>query len=358
MDKIQRNSNFELLRIICIILVICGHITMYNGTLGQIGTINYYIGNIIRSFCMVAVNCFILISGYFGIKFSLKKLIKLECIVVFHTLLLFILAVIFKIHTISFKEDILLLMPVLTKRYWFITIYIALCVISPILNLIVNVITKEQYKKILIISIIMFYILPTFLYTINAPTITGDSGYGIINFINLYFIGRYINLYYKDKGNFKIYISLYIVISVLLFLSNHILTVVFGFYFNTFISYDSIFVLLGALTLFMAFKNINIDSKVINNLAMGCFAAYIIHMNPVTSNYIFNNLLSVKKLTGVIYILALFIMPMIIFLVCFAIEKIRIKLMSNIEEKMVEFIQNIYNRFIIYKSITSSEFEQ
>ncbi|MCD2502886.1 acyltransferase family protein [Clostridium sp. NSJ-145] len=182
MDKIQRNSNFELLRIICIILVICGHITMYNGTLGQIGTINYYIGNIIRSFCMVAVNCFILISGYFGIKFSLKKLIKLECIVVFHTLLLFILAVIFKIHTISFKEDILLLMPVLTKRYWFITIYIALCVISPILNLIVNVITKEQYKKILIISIIMFYILPTFLYTINAPTITGDSGYGIINF--------------------------------------------------------------------------------------------------------------------------------------------------------------------------------
>ncbi|MCD2503300.1 hypothetical protein LQE93_16310 [Clostridium sp. NSJ-145] len=165
-------------------------------------------------------------------------------------------------------------------------------------------------------------------------------------------------MYYKDKGNFKIYISLYIVISVLLFLSNHILTVVFGFYFNTFISYDSIFVLLGALTLFMAFKNINIDSKVINNLAMGCFAAYIIHMNPVTSNYIFNNLLSVKKLTGVIYILALFIMPMIIFLVCFAIEKIRIKLMSNIEEKMVEFIQNIYNRFIIYKSITSSEFEQ
>lgn len=330
----ERNSKFELLRILCIVLIIASHFTMYKGDLGEVGTINYYIGNIIRSFCIVSVNCFVLISGYFGIKFNIKKIIKLDLTVIFYTIILFLISIIFGIHTISFKNDIVLLLPILTKRYWFITIYILLCFLSPILNLIVSILKKEQYKKFLLFLIVVFYILPILSYLLNAPTITMDSGYGIINFICLYFIGRYINLYYEDNWKPSKYLVVYIVCSILIFLFNHLFTKIFGFYFNSFLSYDTLFVLISSIMLFLFFKNISISSKVINTLAEGCFAVYIIHMNPTLSKYIFIDILNVKKYHGLNYILAICIMPIVMFLLLTIVELIRLKILGTFENNL------------------------
>lgn len=338
MSSRKRNSNFELLRVICMILIIVGHAIMYHGSLGELGTTNYYIGNIIRSFCMMAVNCFVLISGYFGINFSIKKIIKIDITVVFYSIVIFLLSVILGIHSITPKTDILLLFPILTKRYWFISIYIVLCLISPILNIIVNSLEKKQYKNLLIILLVLFYILPTALYAINAPTITGDSGYGIINFICLYLIGRYISLYYRDSKPKTFYLTGYIIVSCLLFLSNHILSEIFGFYFNTFISYDTIFALLSAIMLFMFFKNISINSKLINKLASGCFASYIIHMHPTISRYIFKDIFNIQKYTEITYLLSLLIIPILVFIITSIVEYIRVLIWGGVEEKICNLV--------------------
>ena len=266
MEIKQRNSNIELLRIICMLFVIGGHIIMrYKG--GEIGTNEYFIGNILRSFFMVAVNCFVLISGYFGIKLNYKKLIKMAVQVFFYTILIYLITVALGIHSVSPKQDILLLIPIISKRYWFITIYFLLCIISPVLNLVIENIDKKYFKKILLIACILFYILPTFQYMINAPSLTGDAGYGIVNFTCLYFIGRYIKLYYKDDRSILFYGVIYIASSLLLFLGNYTLTRIFGFPFSSFVSYDTVFLLVSAVSLFLVFKNINIKSKVINSLS-------------------------------------------------------------------------------------------
>lgn len=65
----KRKSNIELLRIILILLVIILHymnISM-GGALGKVrpNTFDYYLDHFIESLSIVAVNVFILITGYF-----------------------------------------------------------------------------------------------------------------------------------------------------------------------------------------------------------------------------------------------------------------------------------------------------
>lgn len=114
--KSERQPNFEVLRIVLMLLIIAGHITMYSGKLQEIGTTDYYITNLCRSFTMVAVNAFVLLTGYFGTNRNWEKLLKLDIRVCFYTWIGFVLAVILGVHTISLTKDIQLLFPVITKQ--------------------------------------------------------------------------------------------------------------------------------------------------------------------------------------------------------------------------------------------------
>lgn len=49
-----RSSNFELLRIVCMLLIICGHIIMVY-KYEEIYDSSWYIKQIVRPFCAVAV---------------------------------------------------------------------------------------------------------------------------------------------------------------------------------------------------------------------------------------------------------------------------------------------------------------
>lgn len=69
MVKLERNSNIELLRIVLMFMVILLHFN--NGSMG--GAFNYvtdvqinsFILYLLESFSICAVNCFMVISGYF-----------------------------------------------------------------------------------------------------------------------------------------------------------------------------------------------------------------------------------------------------------------------------------------------------
>lgn len=340
--KQDRNSNIELLRIICMCFIIGGHVIMkYNGD--DLGTNEYYISNILRSFFIVAVNCFVIISGYFEIKLNIKKLIKMSMQIEFYSVVIFLITVIYGIHTVNIKKDILLFFPIITRRYWYITIYFVLCIISPLLNIIVEKLDKNKFEVMLISAISMFYILPTLSYCVNSPTITADAGYEIVNFICLYFLGRYIKLYYRDNKSKMFYGRGFILASLALFLSNHLLTLIFGFYFNSFLSYDTIFLLVSAYMLFMLFKNIQFKSNIINNLAKYCIVAYIIHMHPTFIDYLFNNIFNIQKYSGIKYLSIIFIIPIVVYLISCLIEIIRVKLFDNIENRIMDKLIYLIN---------------
>lgn len=320
-----RESNFELLRIICMLLIICGHIIMvHNET--QFGDNSWLINQFVRPFCAVAVNVFILISGYYGINLKYKKLISLNTVTTFYCIVFLSTTIAIGIHEFNVAKDWMQFLPVVTKQYWFITTYFVLCLISPFLNLIVEHSNTTQFKQILSIGIALFVILPTFAYILNFESITCDAGYGIVNFIFLYLIGRYIKLHGVKKYNRYWFLIGYICSMAICGAFQIFYSKTLSFSFTSLWSYDTIFVFAGAIFLFLFFREIKISNRFINLLAKTCLAAYIIHLNPLFYRYFFAEILSVRNYTGVDYIAFLVIAPIPIFLACALIEAARIQL--------------------------------
>lgn len=78
----QKNSSIELLRILSIFFVVIHHIIVvgfdicgYNSSF--IPSTNYYVGVFLNSLVVCGVNCFVLISGFYGIKNPFRKVLIL-----------------------------------------------------------------------------------------------------------------------------------------------------------------------------------------------------------------------------------------------------------------------------------------
>ena len=76
---VKRDTGLDLRRIISMIMVVCIHTVGWGGLVeGALvpETANWYLGNAMHTLSLQAVNCFVLISGYFlcTAKFRLSKL--------------------------------------------------------------------------------------------------------------------------------------------------------------------------------------------------------------------------------------------------------------------------------------------
>ena len=89
----KRQANFELLRMTAMLMVVAMHFLSHTGGLPEAGQMPGAKGTaavLVESFCIVAVNVYVLISGYFLSEsgFSLKRLLRLLLQVLFYTLLI------------------------------------------------------------------------------------------------------------------------------------------------------------------------------------------------------------------------------------------------------------------------------
>lgn len=82
MDSISRdtrNSSIELLRIICMLFVVAGHVIVFGvkpdwQRQSVVGGTDYIISHALYGMFVTAVDVFVLISGWFSIKFNWKKI--------------------------------------------------------------------------------------------------------------------------------------------------------------------------------------------------------------------------------------------------------------------------------------------
>lgn len=312
------------------LLIICGHIVMVHGY-EQMGDTSWYIAQIVKPFCAIAVNVFVLISGYWGIKLKWRKLNSLNSMVTFYSLMFLVVSLLLGIHSFSMGEDWMQLVPVLTKQYWFITVYFALCLLSPFLNLLVSYLGKNDFQKLLLTGFGLFIILPTFSLILNFQDITRDSGYGIVNFMFLYLLGRYMRLYGIVEIRRVWYLISYVVSMLFCALFQIVYSYLLGFSFDSLISYNTIFVFWGSVSLFLYFSRFKFKSSVVNTLAVGCLAVYVLHLHPLFYEYFFADLLHIKEYQGIDYIFLLIFVPIPIYLCCWLIERVRTNIFSIVK---------------------------
>ncbi len=108
----ERESNIELLRIVLMFSIILHHL-VYHNYLNYLEGDNYKVAEVLGGFAKVAVNCFMLIMGFFSYrsKWNVKKIIKIVMESVFYyTIFMFIFEK--NINWKAIWESL--------KQYWFI----------------------------------------------------------------------------------------------------------------------------------------------------------------------------------------------------------------------------------------------
>ena len=317
---IKRDSNIELLRIVAIIMVITLHYLNPNmgGALASInkGQNNYYFIYTVESFCIVAVNLFVLITGYFmGSTKSIKlnKVAKILFLAYFYGVILYLVSVIIGANNFGYGEIFRAINIKLSDGYWYIKTYIILCLLAPFINVTLDSIDKKNHRLLIMILILFFSVWPSFFS--EAPR--NDQGYGIINFVLLYIIGNYIKKYIVLNKKYFVYLGGYIACSM-------ITTFCSIFNLGEYWNYNFIFNIIGAIFLFLTFLKIRIYSKLVNYISSFVLVVYIMDVNKYIVRLLYNNILDCKTY----YYSKYFIVHMIgsvivIFLVFILIEILR-----------------------------------
>ena len=151
----KRQANFELLRIVAMLMIIALHY-LVKGNIAMPYTESREVVNyaawLAEAFCIVAVNCYVLLSGYFLVEseWKLGRIVSLLCQVLFYSIL--IPAAMLCVGMISPGELDLydwigFILPIETEHYWFATAYLFLYLLAPILAQGVKKMEKRLCRK-------------------------------------------------------------------------------------------------------------------------------------------------------------------------------------------------------------------
>lgn len=327
-----RQSNIELLRIISMAFVLIVHADFQ--ALGEPNNIELLKQPLLasskiifESFAIVAVNSFVLISGWFGINFSWKGLSKLLFQCLFFFFGIYITLIIAGYENLSISGIMKCLM--LSNNAWFVKCYLGLFIISPVLNEFIKTVNRQTFRKILII----FYTFQTIYGWVSPEVNFIQHGYSTWSFIGLYLLGRYLNIFkpklskYSPSIDVIIYVSLSLIIAASMFFACYVdsplLMKMSWEYTNPVIIISSIYLLL-------LFSKINFQNNIINWIAASCFAVYLQHFliwDKVVVPHI--HYLS-DNFNGILF-LALLALSLITFYVsAIAIDKVRILIWNKL----------------------------
>lgn len=327
-NPITRNSSIELLRILAIIGVFYLH--FYNPIIGRgitycTNQTNEFVLRLFENQFTCSVNLFVLISSYFLSQSSkrdfLKPLFLLLQVIIFN-IIIYLYLIVNGTIDFSFSQFFMKLLP----QNWFVIIYVALYLISPYLNIVISSLDKINYIKFLLLIFFLFSIYPTFIDVLHQWTNSdvkglstigmygSQSGYTIVQFVLIYFIGGYISKYPIKLNKLKLLLFSASIVSLLIVWSY--LDKMCGFSASANSSeYCNPLVIAEAIILFLLFINITIKSSIINRLSKACFTMYLLH----TLTYQFMPINEIVNMHPVYMTLSIFAYGIATFIICYII---------------------------------------
>ena len=290
----------------------------------------------IEAISISSVNAFVLISGWFGIKASLKGTIKFIYQILFFLGISFIIAMCLGILESPLHSLLDVLQ--LTRYDWFIKSYFVLMIISPLLNQFKNLEVATQRNMLL-----LFFGFEAAYGWVAGGTRFFVSGYGPLHLMGLYLLGQYMHFSLPQEDNTK---GLSKMISRILNLKSGRNMVLFlfcsimiaamgiadlkfkgGSWSNTILAYSSPFVVVAAVFLFLAFARMEIKTnRLINWLGASSFAVYLLHGDPIVRYKLFIPLFEEINIctSGIYEVLIAGGALIMIFLLACIIDQIRI----------------------------------
>lgn len=371
MSKGERQANFELLRIVAMFMVVVMHylantIAVAPEGKGAQGLGIVYV--VLESFCIVAVNVYVLLSGYFlsASAFSWKRVIRVIAQTLFYTVL--IPPVLALLGAIPFSDAANVyrlwnsVFPVQSGHYWFVTAYVVMALFSPLLNAALEYMERRRILQV-IAGLLLFFSIGKSISPLQFAT--DKYGYDFGWFLVLYLIGGYIRrfgagFFDSMKKGAAVYLgSCALIAAAELFLTYlYEKYDVLAYYWTVPFHYNFLPCLTGALGLFFVFYHMHIRegraAGLIRSVSPAVFGVYLIHeQNDVKERwFVWVNVLTGKLgealgvnlmqrmenkaavMSVLPYLGILVLQTAIVFTVCIAIDKARGALFAQLERRL------------------------
>lgn len=367
-----RKSNFELLRIVAMFMIVASHCVQHGAgnsfaMLKSSFSMNMVIATVLGIWGQLGVACFVIISSWFLAEkngIHTKKVVMMVAQVwgtsVVITLLMMLIG-----ENVSLKTIIKEFATPIYGQYWFITCYLIFYLIVPILQYLCSKLSDESLKKVFIVLTI---IIPIYKFLSSGDIGNlGDFCYLFIataylkrkenNFIERHAIGGFI-------ASFLIVVCSMIILNVIgtligsvflierLFVTRHIL------------------IYLMAMSLFYIFKN-NIKIgyiKIINLIGKSTLGVYILHENILmrgggilnenlqlsSSSFLWDGIFKMDKyylspMFGIYLIGSIFL----VFAICSLVELLRIKFVDNMIIERIKPLDKVCKQMDIWYQLSN-----
>lgn len=304
-----------------------------------------------------AVNCYILISGYYSFKNDnnlfecIRNLVKLWLVILSYSIFGYLITMILTGSPINAVEMLKRFFPLTRGNWWFMSNYFPLIFLSPLLNKLVRQLEKNQIKLLLLFSIVTCSILPFF--TRWAESLGINNGYSLIWFIVLYITGAYLQRFYT-KYNFKPakFFTLYLGCAALLIATSFIfgrVAITRGMHL---LVYSSIIVYLQSIFLFITFISVGLprffNKGIWVSLSKLSIASYLFHCQEDIEKLIWTRLKPWEYANTYVIVTLFFGTILVLYLISITFESVRVKLgkIKNIENCLVNTLSSTIIRIL------------
>lgn len=333
----RRERNFEVLRTIAMFFVVVYHCLTHGvgggydySLTNAVSFSNFIFSDFMLVFSSIAVNLYVMISGYFlvDLDFKLSRIARTWTNALFYSFIITVLFMAFQFVPFNITTLGKSFFPISTDAYWFVTQYIGLLILSPFLALIVRQISYRQYLFLLIGgAFICLSIIPDFPLGKRFHVAHGNS---VWSFAYLFFIAAFIKHHVKKQNTHRLMAMILFVTLVLLSYE-----IILGYQRESvslrWLDYNGIPFVLSFLV-FMLVRQMAVPENWFWNLLVKAapytFGVYLIHDHLLVRGWLWTTLSLHSHCDTFVFPLIVIGLCLAIFAICACIDSIRKRLFT------------------------------
>ena len=343
--SLRRNSNIELLRILCILSIIAHHYVVNSGLMDKMAenptsfpTFFYYMFGM---WGKTGINCFLLITGYYMCcsKIKLTKWLRYYFEIIFYNLCIGLVFVLLGKEQFSLLFLIKKLFFIRLVKDDFVSCFMWFYLFIPFLNMFVASMNKKTHMFFIILLLFMYCVVGSFPNSINMNYVEW--------FCVIYLIASFLRLYPPPAS---LRWGAMAIVSIVL----SVVSVVILALFNIDIWFPYLFVcepnkimsVIVSVCLFMFFKDFHLPyNKYINLVASSVFGVLLIHANSnAMRQWLWQEIVRcADHYMAPNYILYSIGCVFLIFLSCVVIDQLR---KATIEKWWIKFIEKRFSKTV------------
>ena len=336
MKNNTRNYGLDLLRCVAMIMIVILHYLDKGKVLTPLSSGEPFKAADVTAWFMealaiVAVNLYMLMSGYLLYKssFKLSRLINLVIKVWLYSVIVGLLGIVLggPVEPVDTYFILRLLLPISMNTYWFMSAYVFFYLLTPVLGIAARAMNKVQLK-FLLVALMVFHVI---IKSVIPAKLDGDAfGMNAMWYIVLYFVAVYIRRFTAwgdEEGadgvkrpaawiSFVLYVAgaFLVMGEALVIRSIYVKTGSLSYILRISYDYNHILVLITSIALFTGFLSLRIPVKVgqyfgiVGKYSLG---VYLLHEN-LSIRYAWEKLLGCEKVNGVASVILMALMAAIV----------------------------------------------